>query len=542
MNIEAYPIDSYPSFGKDYIDRVDAVLARFDYDISDPECWQQRASWLDQEVGKQGDRQAVADVLTRYNQQIGNSERTMKNIQLYAQGKALTVVGGQQACLFTGPMFVIYKAITVIQTARKAEAELNRPVIPLFWIAGEDHDWQEVNELYLPSTQFEVNKFELSTVPQGKQPVTMVPVEREQWITTLNQMRESLIETEFTDDVFKLLHDIVDQSNTIVECFARMLAYLFGDSGLVLLDSGDPLLRLVEKEIFSFIVEQNDRFVKAFEQGTEKVIQLGFEPQVSFSPESAHLFYLNDKERSAILREGNRFKVANGNETWSTEQLIQHIQDHPQRFSNNVISRPLMQEALFPVLAVVLGRSEIAYWGQLKEVFHCMGMRIPLVISRTEVTIVEGMIDKQLRKYEWSLQDVCLRYEEKKDEWLAAQDELKLDMMFSAVKRDFLQMYDPLLQRLVEVHPGLDKLGQKNRQKILEQIIFMEKRAQDALTSKFEVALRHMKRMKDALHPLDRPQERVHNVVYYWNKYGLDWLHELLEMDVESGRHYALYL
>jgi uncharacterized protein YllA (UPF0747 family) len=207
------------------------------------------------------------------------------------------------------------------------------------------------------------------------------------------------------------------------------------------------------------------------------------------------------------------------------------------------MTRPLMQEYLFPVLATVLGPGEIAYWALLREGFAAAGMRMPIIVPRVEATLLEGTVQKHMRKYELSVEDVVERFEARKEAWLKAQDTLQLEEKFGDVKRRFLDAYEPLVEIVAQLNPGLKKLGETNVAKITEQIDFLLAKSSDAQKTQFDSALRQLERVRLSILPLGKPQERVYNVLHYLNRYGEDWLHELVKHPIElDGRHKILFL
>ena len=258
---------------------------------------------------------------------------------------------------------------------------------------------------------------------------------------------------------------------------------------------------------------------------------------------SSNLFVVQNGERVLLFREGDRFVDRDGSITWNSAQLIDTIRRPPHLFSNNVLTRPLVQEYLLPVAAAVVGRSEAAYWAQLREAFHLMEMKLPPVVLRHEYTLLDKTVEKHMDKFGLSLEDVMYRFDEKKAEWLKEQDELDLDGLFAETKQRLRELYVPVVRQVATLDPGLKSLGHTNMNKLIEQVEFLEKRAKHTLVSRNKAALRQMNRIVQNLHPLNRPQERVFNVVHYINKFGDGFLHELLRLDTVPGEyHYILRL
>ncbi|MEX2104028.1 MAG: bacillithiol biosynthesis BshC, partial [Bacilli bacterium] len=184
---------------EDYIHDYEKVQELFEYNPWVPHSLQERAAWLDQQTAISAPREAVVQALEQYNLKFPNSAKAVESIHRLRQSETLVIVGGQQAGLFTGPLLVIYKAISIVRAAKEAEQRLNRPVVPVFWIAGEDHDLDEVNHIYQLTPQLALKKIELdSSKGQGKRaPISRLAISVEQWEQVLDKLDASLISTDF---------------------------------------------------------------------------------------------------------------------------------------------------------------------------------------------------------------------------------------------------------------------------------------------------------------------------------------------------------
>ncbi|HEY0827194.1 MAG TPA: bacillithiol biosynthesis cysteine-adding enzyme BshC [Bacilli bacterium] len=538
MKLEVCHLKQSQPLTEDYVSHYTTVQPLFDYNPWDAEAWESRVQWLDDPRHEQADRLKLVELLQDYNQAIHNAPGAMDNIASLRDGQTLAAVGGQQAGLFTGPLYVIHKAVTLIQTAKEASIRLGRTVVPVFWIAGEDHDLDEVNHTYYLHPNLHVQKIKLGHATEFRVSVSQLLVSLEAWEDALKQLDESLAETEFKPDLMKKLHQFSLECATLVDFFGCIMAWLFGSYGLVLVNSDDPMLRQIEAPLFRKMILENERINEALLEGRNKVEGLKFEPQAEVGESNANLFIFHQGERLLLQRESGSFVNKKKNLFFSEIELLKMAEESPQSFSNNVVTRPMMQEFVFPVLCTVLGPGEIAYWGLTREAFHLLGMRMPVIVPRLQFTLVEGGIEKQMQKFGLVFADVVNAYGQKKKAWLDEQDTLQLEQRFAEVKEQFTEMYRPLLELVSGINPGIGKLGETNIQKILEQIDFLQVRSTDAFQSRFEVALKQLERIRLSIIPLDKPQERVYNIFAYLNKYGRAWLDELLnEPIVIDGQH-----
>lgn len=506
------------------------------------EGWEERARWLDSRGRMAADRDHMADALLHYNRKHNGVPEALAAAERLRDPRALAVVGGQQAGLFAGPLLVVYKAITVLNAAREAERRLGRPVVPIFWIAGEDHDWEEANHLFVLTPQLAVKRVAVTGGPiaadggrpvvAGRTAVSRTPVAPEAWELAWNELRAALPDTEFKAAMMTELRSVAESSATLSEAFAKTLSLLFGKRGLVLIDSDDAGLRAVESPMFAELVRRHRELSAALAEGDRAAAAAGYPLQAESAPDSLNVFCFHEGERKLLFcdRETGEIRDRKASLRLTVDELEQLAVRHPASLSNNALTRPLMQEYLFPTVAAVLGPSETAYWGSLKESFHAFGMKMPIIVPRQEFTLIEGTVQKQLDKFGLSFEDAWERLDARRDAWLAEQDELGVSGRFDRAKAEFERMYRPLLEAVATMNPGLRKLGEANLGKIVEQIEFMQHKSLEAMKLQHEAGLRQWERIRLAVRPMNKPQERVYTVFQYWNRYGRNWLDELAGM------------
>lgn len=543
MNVVPEPLPGGSALAGDYIHQYERVGHLYGGDFRSRESRVDRAEWLDRTGGLRADRAEVAAALRDYNEKHNAHEAVLRSIELLEQPDTLVVTGGQQSGLFTGPLFVAYKAITVIQAAREAAEQLGRPVVPLFWIAGEDHDWDEVNHTYVLNRSGEISRIKLDRDDGPRSSVSQISVDAGSWQQAVEQLDGLLQDSEFKPQLMELITAATESAGNMTEAFAKLMGSLFGQFGLILLDSADPALRRLEAPMFTSIIERNDELEAAYLAAAEQITASGYELQADVTPGNANLFYIHEGARLLLHKEEGRFTDRKGTVSFSREELLKQLENHPERFSNNVLTRPLMQDYLLPVLATVLGQGEIAYWAIPQQAFRVLDGQMPLILPRMSYTVIEGTLHKHMDKYSLSFTDVQGGLDDKRKEWLSAQDELKLEDRFEEIRTVFTGMYEPLIEQLGGIQAGLLKLGNNNKDKILDQISFLEGKALDALEKQNEAALRQWERIELSLMPLGKLQERVYNMMFYLNRYGLGWLEDVMAVPADfSGTHRIIYM
>ncbi|MGQ8873902.1 bacillithiol biosynthesis cysteine-adding enzyme BshC [Paenibacillus sp. TSA_86.1] len=523
---------------EDYICKADAARSLYEYDIRWENGLHARAEWLKQSEHTRVDRHELAAYLRLYNKRVNDHDKVHASITRLVEEDAIVVTGGQQSGLFTGPLFVIYKAASVVAAAREAEQQLKRPVIPVFWIAGEDHDWDEVNHTFLPDSQGDIHKIKLQGHFTGRDSVSHVEVKWEQWKTALEQVELLLPDTIHKPGLMKMITEIHHSSTNLSDAFARMISTLFAGTGLVLMDAADPELRKLEKPVFERLIRENDSLRSAYLQGASLVEQAGYAMPAEVAEDGANLFYIHEGTRLLLTIKDNLYQDRKGLVSFTEGRLLQELADHPERFSNNVLTRPLMQDSLLPVAAVILGHGEIAYWGLTRAAFRSFGLQMPILLPRLSFTILDEVQHKHMKQYGLSFQDVQHRLDEKKAQWLAQQETFQVDEQFTQIREQFITLYRPLLDQVAEVHPGLNRIGEANLAKMNEQIQYLERQTRKAIEDKHQVSIRHWNGIQNTLFPMGKPQERVHNALFYLNRYGTDWIEELIKASAEfQGQH-----
>ncbi len=516
----------------------------FENHYQDELAWQERALWLNRQSAQRVDPAALAKVLSAYNQRIGNSLHAQKAIDGLVEHQAYVVIGGQQAGLFGGPLLTIYKAISLLQLAEQARQKLQHEVIPIFWIAGEDHDFEEVNHLYYTTPGYRIDKLKVERPRPDRTSVSQLPLSNEQWVKLIHQLEHTLADSTYKRLLIEKLYMLMNQTEmSLTESFAKIMVMLFGEYGLVMVDADDPQLRALEAPFFTSLITHNQQLSEMLMTRKQQIEDLGYEPQTEFEQQHAHLFVYEQQQRTLLIRDGQAFVDKKRTLHYTQQQLLDIARERPQLLSNSVMTRPLMQEYVFPVVATVLGSAEIAYWGLVKPAFHMFDMKMPIIVPRLEFTLIEPKIKQLLRTYEFSVEDVLFHYADQSQAWRDQEDHLGIAQRFEDFEKSFIQSYQPLIQWVSQIHPNLQELGQTHINKIIEQFNYIKTKALWEMQSKEDSISQHLTFIQNALHPFAKPQERVYNVMSYINTYGHTWIHHMIHTRIPlDGKHRIYYL
>jgi bacillithiol biosynthesis cysteine-adding enzyme BshC len=523
MITSEYRMQQIHPIAKLYRDDFDTLSSFFHYDPYSPDSAIERLKWIDGSEDLRADRAALAQVLEQYNRSVGAGERTLDHIEEISNGNAVCIIGGQQAGLLTGPIYTIYKALSLIQWARTERRNQNRPVVPVFWIAGEDHDWEEVNHVYVQDQDGQPVKLRLPNAPRHRASISRFKVEHEEIDKLLKEVLTHFPDSGCKPQLAAKIKEAADASDTLSTFFARLMAWLFEEDGLILVDAADPAIRRLEAPFFNKLIEENEMLNNEAIHQQARLRSLGLSVDVDLHPNNAHLFIYEQDDRLLLHRDEGRFLTKTGGYSYSRDELLHIAGSSPERLSTNVFFRTLMQEYLFPVLHTVLGPGEIAYWSLFGQAFNKIGLRLPIVQPRWGATIIDEYEHKWMSHYELSLDHVIAGLNTVRERLLVEQGREDWQDHFEQVREGFLRLYEPLVRKMIEEDAGLSSLAASNMERILDQIYFLESRMKISLLHRNETDLKRLSRMEHSLWPLNRPQERVYSIFYYLAKYGPEW-------------------
>lgn len=417
-----------------------------------------------------------------------------ENIQALRGQRAFTVTTGHQLNLMTGPLYFIYKIVSTIKLSQKLkESYPNYDFIPVYWMATEDHDFDEINHFH-----FDGKEYVWETDQKG-------PVGEFQLDRNIHDLVGSL---DFLPEFFKTAYQ---NSKTLKEAVRKYVHHLFSDKGLVILDGNDEeLKRLFIPVIKDDVLHQTaNGLVNASNDSLEK---LGYQTQVF--PREINFFYMKKGLRERIIRTNGTFEVMNAGIRWQEEELLAEIQKYPQRFSPNVIMRPLYQETILPNIAYLGGPAEVAYWFQLKKVFDFYKVNFPFVLPRNFALVTPVNITRKIRRLELSSKDLFKDIDHLRKEFVKSVT--SLDLNLTEEKNKLSRMFEGLHCKAGDMDKTLlpsVKAAEVRAQKILQQIARKFRKAEER---KNKDEIRQLYEVKEGLFPGKIPQERKLNFLQFY--------------------------
>jgi bacillithiol biosynthesis cysteine-adding enzyme BshC len=483
------------------------------------------------------DRSTLADAVAAQQGRRGAPAEARAAAARLAGADTVAVVTGQQAGLFGGPLYTLLKALTAVRLAARVTADHGVPAVAVFWVESEDHDWQEVSSCAVLDAEMNRRAISLGTPPgAGGTPVSSVVLDPS-ILAALDGLRATLPPTEFTEATLDGLSRAYRPGAGMSEAFGAWLESLLGRFGLVVYDSSDPSTKRDAADFFAreLATPATTRLALA---RARALIDLGYHAQVVPHDDAVALFAL-DGTRQPILARDGAFLV--GDRLVPAADLVDRARRHPERFSPNVLLRPIIQDALFPTVCYVAGPSELAYLGELGPVYEHFGVPQPLVAPRATVTLLDSAAAKFLANYEIALEALQPDNETALNRLLEAQLPAAIEEAHAGAS----QAVEDGMARLIEALPLVDAtlagaarsaLGrmQHDLRALHEKIVQAAKRRNETLRRQFG-------RTRALTFPDGHPQERAIGFVSFLNRYGpalVDRLHDDLSLD--AGSHWVL--
>ena len=514
------------------------VSSFFPYVITEA-AFQNRLTWLN---GQAYERDTLVQVIRSYMTPYGVSPKAEQHLT-NLKNDAVVVVGGQQTGLLTGPLFSIYKAITVILLAKQQSEILQQPVVPLFWIAGEDHDLDEINHTYTMDVDTAKKRI-FGSASRIKLMASNTTFDKEQLREYVKSIFKDYGET---DHSVAMLHRVlapIETSETYTAYFSALFNELFASEGLLLIDAAYTPFRKIQSDYFTTLIKHNEAIASNVVEQERMLIGKGFTAPLEATIENANIFYVQEGERFLLERKNGSFINALKGLRFTYEELVTIAQKEPERLSNNVVTRPLMQEMTLPVLAFVGGPGELAYWATLKTSFEAAGLQMPPFIPRLSITLVNRQAQYAMDQTGLTVVDAFAgRIEESKVQFISQQKNKKITESIEVIEQQLMDQYKTLQNLLIEEKIQLDATLERNAQYHQQQFDYLKRKIDERYEQRYEKVLRHMNVVQAQLMPLNKPQERLYNLYQFENEYGKTLVADLLnQLKPIEQSHLLIYL
>lgn len=481
-------------------------------------------------------------ISTQYDS-LTPSDKTSKNIEALKNKKTLAVVTGQQLGVLGGPLYTFYKIITALKLSNYLKERYDEfNFVPVFWLEGDDHDFNEVrtvgtineaNELIKISYDEEVIDDEARTS------VGLLTIQNS-ILSFLEELDKHLRNTEFKPELLNKLKEIYSEQKLLKQAFKELIFWLFDEKGLVIFDPQDVAIKNLLKPVFK--KEIND-----FRQHTEKLVQVSaqleelYHAQVKVRP--VNLFYSNEDGRFVIEPVENEFRLRRKRKKFTYDEITELIDIHPENFSPNVLLRPICQDYILPTSFYIGGPSEISYFAQTTPLYDFYKLNQPIIYPRASATIFEKNLENILEKYGLNFDEVFVNSDDLKTKVINSLSKNSLDEIFAESKNQVEISMDRLKENLFEFDKTLADASTKYRQKIFNYIDELKGKALTSQKRKYETTLRQIDKLTTSLFPNNNLQERELNFVYFYNKYGENFMKILFDgLSINNFDHQVIKL
>jgi bacillithiol biosynthesis cysteine-adding enzyme BshC len=479
--------------------------------------------------------------LEQQNRARGASSKTLEQIQKFASSKTVAIVTGQQVGVLTGNLYTIYKTLSAIAFAKRMKQEFpDYEFVPIFWLEGEDHDYEEVATLsILVENKLHTLRYHEPSVKERTMTGRIrLSAEISQFAT---EVLAALAPSEFKPSVADLIRQTYREGETLLSAFAKMMSELFKDEGLVCLSSDERAYkRLCTKLFLKELSTAPESSANVIAQSA-LLEEAGYDAQAKAKPINLYLieqhqrWRIEPQQRETYLLQPIRRVI-------SKSELLELAEEAPERFSPNVLMRPIMQDWVVPTFAYVAGPAEVAYLAQLKSNYAFFGVQMPLVVPRHSLSLVEPKVKKVFTKLSELIaeKDRAALYaqffadrEQLTRQAIDRLEHISIEKLFAQTETQIKATLQVLGEELTQLDPTLKEALETASGKIFYQVGHLKEKAFRAEKQKHQDIIMQLEKCDTNLLPNHTLQERTINVCYYLNKFGFNLL-KTLQQTIET--------
>lgn len=519
----------------DYAFSYGAVSAFFAGDPSTPAAWADTITRSQRLARNPGE---LARVIAAQQERRDAPPAARASAARLADAATRVVITGQQAGLFGGPLFTLLKALTAMKLATQVSRDHAVPVVPVFWIDAEDHDWPEVNGCTVLDADLAPKAVRLTDLPgAGELPVARLTLDDDIG-AAVDALAAALPDTEFRADLIATLRQAYRPGDGMANAFGRWLEHVLGPYGLVVYDSADPAAKPLARDVFVKEIAEPGATAAIAARAGEALVSHGYHAQVIPAGGAVSLFYLN-AGREAIHVEGGRARI--GDRELPLEALAAEVRTSPERFSPNVLLRPIVQDTVFPTICYVAGPNELAYLGQLREVYEHFGVPMPLMYQRATATLADSATVRFLAKYDVPLGAMRAQDEAALNHLLESQLPPTVEQSLTAAAAAIDERMEQVAKAVPLIDPTLEGAVRSTLTRLQHDVHTLHNKVIQAAKRRDDTLRRQFQRARALTFPQGHPQEREVGFVWFLNRYGPALVDRLIdELPLAMGHHWVL--
>lgn len=456
-------------------------------------------------------RKLLVEELKKQYQHVAASQKVEQNISLLLSEDTFTITTAHQPNIFTGHLYFIYKILHAIKLAESLKTEIpDCDFVPVFYMGSEDADLEELGHVYINGVKHEWKTNQSGAVGRMKVDKALIKM--------LDTIAGEITIHPFGNDIISLMKNCYTDGATIEQATFKMVNELFGEYGLVILLPDNAAL----KRSFNPIVQKE--LTEEFSHKTvqETAAEFPKEYKVQASGRELNLFYLDDDSRERIEKNNAHYSVINTQNSFTQQEMLKELDDHPERFSANVILRPVFQELVLPNIAFIGGGGEIAYWLELKKVFEAVSVPFPVLVLRNSFLIAEHKHSAAAKKLGLTTGDLFKTEQELLNELVKSESKLQLDL--DKEKKELAELYGKIKAAATTIDATLEKHTAALYKRANDKLEALEKKMLRSEKKKFAAQQRQLHRLKEQLFPHNSLQERIENFMPFYAKWGKNFI------------------
>jgi bacillithiol synthase len=458
------------------------------------------------------DRKLLTEVLASHYEKTTISEKQYHNLYLLNQENTFTIVTAHQPSLLGGPAYYFYKIYSALNLCKQLNAKYpEQYFVPVFISGSEDHDFEEVStvKIFGKSITWETQQ----TGPTGRFNTAGLD-------DIVAQFSQILGTSPKAAHIANILKEALDASKTYNDFVFHWVNAFFKEDGLLFLNMDDPKLKqafvpLMERELLEKISSP------IVMETQSQLLEMGFRPQ-AFARD-INLFYMMDGQRERITHDQEGYKINHTNQCYTEKEILDLLHTHPERFSPNVVMRPLYQETILPNLAYIGGGGELAYWLERKAQFEAFGVFFPTLIRRNSVMIIPQSLQKTMEKLSVTEADILLDDEALINQYL--QKSGQEDFQLGKESKYIADIFESIAARAKSIDPTLVQTVIGESHKTLKVLEGIETRLKRSIKQKEETQINQLKALRAKLFPNNGLQERSDSYLQYYIQEDID-LHQ----------------
>ncbi len=541
MFINFSDISGHQNLFLDYLYEFDNVKKFYPKDFRDSKNYFEHFARL--EKREKPHLPLLKQIITQQYSEFNPGSKTQENINSLVLKNTLAIVTGQQLGIFGGPLYTLYKIITALELAHLFNEKYdNFHFVPVFWMEGDDHDFDEVRSFNLLDENNELVKLIYDdgiTEEINRGSVGNISF-NENINSVISELNRILRDNEFKPKIMSLLSGVYKEGATFKEAFKKLIFDLFDEYGLIIFDPSDANIKNILKPVFIKEIEEHREHSTELVKISADLEEL-YHAQVKVRP--INIFMSEDDGRYLVEPVENEFRLRGKRKRITKETIFEMIENAPEKFSPNVLLRPICQDYIFKTACYIGGPSEISYFAQVLPLYKYFDIESPIIYPRASVTVVEKNIQKIVEKYNLTYIDFMNEVQTITGRIIHNLAEIDIDETFRKTSYDINLIIDELREKLYSIENNLLDVTNKTRDRILQGLELLKEKADEAQKRKYETTTRQITRVSNILFPSNNLQERELNFIYFASKYGKDFLKQIInEITIDRFEHQILEL